>query len=169
MGVLNITPDSFSDGGSLHTDGRPDRDKSLLRAEKMLADGAAIIDVGGESTRPGAAVVSLQEELDRVIPIIQAISDSLDVIISVDTSRPEVMRAAAAAGVGLINDVRALSREGAVGAVCDSGLPVCDSHGAPGDLLARSGKAGCGDTLIHLTEIGEPGREPYRVYPVITA
>ncbi len=128
MGVLNITPDSFSDGGSFHTGGRPDRDKALRRAEKMLADGAAIVDVGGESTRPGAAEVSLQEELDRVIPIIQAISDSLDVVISVDTSRPEVMRAAAAAGVGLINDVRALSREGAVAAVCDSGLPVCLMH-----------------------------------------
>ena len=128
MGVLNITPDSFSDGGSFHTDGRPDRDKALFRAEKMLADGVDIIDVGGESTRPGAAAVSLQEELDRVIPIIQSISDSLDVVISVDTSRPEVMRAAAASGVGLINDVRALSREGAVDAVRDSGLPACLMH-----------------------------------------
>jgi dihydropteroate synthase len=139
MGVLNITPDSFSDGGSFHTDGRPDRDKALFRAEKMLAEGAAIIDVGGESTRPGATVVSLQEELDRVIPIVQAISTSLDVVISVDTSRPEVMRAAAAAGVGLINDVRALGREGAVDAVRDSGLPVCLMHmqGQP-DAMQRA-------------------------------
>lgn len=139
MGVLNITPDSFSDGGSLHTDGRPDRDKALFRAEKMLADGAAIVDVGGESTRPAAAVVSLQEELDRVIPIVQAISDSLEVVISVDTSRPEVMRAAAAVGVGLINDVRALTREGAVDAVRDSGLPVCLMHmqGQP-DAMQRA-------------------------------
>lgn len=136
MGVLNITPDSFSDGGSLHTAGRPDRDKALLLAEKMLADGASIVDVGGESTRPGAAVVSVQEELDRVIPIVQAISESLDVIISVDSSRPEVMRAAASAGAGLINDVRALARDGALEAALATDLPVCLMHmqGQPGTM-----------------------------------
>lgn len=138
MGILNITPDSFSDGGLLHTAGRPDRDKALSLAEKMLADGASIIDVGGESTRPGASKVTLQEELDRVLPIIEAISESLDVIISVDTSRPELMRAAASAGAGLLNDVRALSYEGAVEAARDSGLPVCLMHmqGQPDTMQA---------------------------------
>ncbi len=136
MGVLNITPDSFSDGGALHVAGRPAIDKALLRAEKMLAEGASIIDIGGESTRPGAASVSLQQELDRVMPVIEAIGQSLDVIVSVDTSRPEVMRAAATAGAGLLNDVRALSREGAEEAAVSTGLAVCLMHmrGEPGTM-----------------------------------
>lgn len=138
MGILNITPDSFYDGGVLHSAGRTDRDKALLQAEGMLTAGASIIDVGGESTRPGADSVSLQEELDRVIPVIEAIAGSLDVIISVDSSRPEVMRAAASAGAGLINDIRALSLEGAVEAAIDTGLPVCLMHmqGKPATMQA---------------------------------
>lgn len=128
MGVLNVTPDSFSDGGVLHRNGRVVVDRALLRAEQMLAEGAAIIDVGGESTRPGASPVPLQEELDRVIPVVEAIAANLDVVISVDTSAPEVMREAAAAGAGLINDVRALEREGAAAAAAGAGLPVCLMH-----------------------------------------
>lgn len=128
MGVLNVTPDSFSDGGQLHRDGRVDVDSALNRAEQMLAEGAAIIDIGGESTRPGAKPVPLQEELDRVVPVVEAVAANLDVVISVDTSTPEVMRESAAAGAGLINDVRALARVGAAEAVAAAGLPVCLMH-----------------------------------------
>ena len=93
MGILNITPDSFSDGGRFTAPAT-----ALLHAEKMAADGAAIIDIGGESTRPGAKTVSEQEEIDRVAPVIEAVYDAVDVPISVDTSKPGVMRAAVAAG-----------------------------------------------------------------------
>ncbi len=117
MGILNVTPDSFSDGGSLGNVARgafrADIDKALKRAQKMVDDGAAFIDVGGESTRPGAERVSEQEELDRVIPVVEAIASRLDVVISVDTSTPSVMRHAIGAGAGLINDVRALTENGA--------------------------------------------------------
>lgn len=129
MGILNVTPDSFSDGGC-----HGSRDAALAHARRMLAEGAAIIDVGGESTRPGAAPVSLQEELDRVLPVVEALVRECDVCVSVDTSTPEVMRAAAAAGAHLLNDVRALRRAGALDAACASGLPVCLMHmqGEPG-------------------------------------
>lgn len=123
MGILNVTPDSFSDGG-LHND----RDAALYRAEKMLEQGATLIDVGGESTRPGAAKVSLQEELERVVPVVEAIHKNLDVIISVDTSTPEVITQSAAVGAGLINDVRALQRDGALAAAAATGLPICLMH-----------------------------------------
>ncbi|MCH8542667.1 MAG: dihydropteroate synthase [Alcanivorax sp.] len=123
MGVLNVTPDSFSDGGRFIG-----RDAALHQARQMHADGAAIIDVGGESTRPGALPVSEQEELDRVIPVVEAIAAELDTIISLDTSTPAVIRAGAAAGAGLINDVRALQRPGALEAVALTGLPVCLMH-----------------------------------------
>jgi len=123
MGVLNVTPDSFSDGGRF-----VDTDVMLRRVAEMLADGASIIDVGGESTRPGAAPVSTQQELDRVMPAIEAIHSEFDTIISLDTSTPEVIRAGAAAGAGFINDVRALRREGALQAAADTGLPVCLMH-----------------------------------------
>lgn len=123
MGILNITPDSFSDGGRfLH------RDAALQQAWRMVEEGAAIIDIGGESTRPGAADVSLEEELERVIPLMQALAAELPVPISVDTSKPDVMREAAAAGAGMINDVCALQREGAMEAAAQSGLPVCLMH-----------------------------------------
>ncbi|RLT99364.1 dihydropteroate synthase [Ketobacter sp.] len=123
MGVLNVTPDSFSDGGRFLG-----RESALQQAVSMVQQGAAIIDIGGESTRPGAAPVSEQEELDRVIPVLEALSGQLDAVISVDTSTPAVMREAEAAGAGLINDVRALLREGALDYARQSALPVCLMH-----------------------------------------
>ncbi len=136
MGILNTTPDSFSDGGALYEQGCLNTHAALKKAEQMLSEGAAIIDVGGESTRPGAAPVSLQQELDRVVRIVEIIAARLDVIISVDTSRPEVMRAAAEAGAGFINDVRALQWPGALEAACQLELPICLMHkqGEPSDM-----------------------------------
>ena len=123
MGVLNVTPDSFSDGGRYLqlTD-------ALRRAEVMVEEGAALIDVGGESTRPGAAPVSAQGELDRVLPVVERLARELPVPISVDTSKPEVILEVARAGAGLINDVRALRLPGALEAAAASGLPVCLMH-----------------------------------------
>lgn len=131
MGVLNVTPDSFSDGGRY-----TERDAALRQAEQMLRDGAAILDVGGESTRPGAAAVSEQEELDRVVPIVEALSNELDALVSVDTSTAAVIRDSAEAGAGLINDVRSLRRPGAMQAAAASQLPVCLMHmlGEPGSM-----------------------------------
>ena len=128
MGVLNVTPDSFSDGGRLYKNGRPDRELVLAQARQMAADGAAILDIGGESTRPGAAPVSAEEELARVLPCIEAIRAELDARISVDTSSPAVMRAAAAAGADMLNDVRALARPGALEAAVELRRPVCLMH-----------------------------------------
>lgn len=131
MGILNITPDSFSDGGRF-----TQRDAALRHAEAMVAAGATLVDVGGESTRPGARVVTALEELERVAPIVEAISRELDVIISVDTSTPSVIRETARLGAGLINDVRSLTRDGALDAAAATGLPVCLMHmrGEPGDM-----------------------------------
>jgi len=127
MGILNLTPDSFSDGGDYVSP-----QAALSRARQMIAEGAAIIDVGGESTRPGAQPVSVQEELDRVIPVIEALSADCAVPISIDTSKPEVMRAAVFAGAGLINDVHALQLDGALQAAVELNLrasvPVCLMH-----------------------------------------
>ncbi|MBK8751554.1 MAG: dihydropteroate synthase [Candidatus Competibacteraceae bacterium] len=123
MGVLNVTPDSFSDGGLYSS-----LADALHRAELMVVEGVALIDVGGESTRPGAMPVSVQEEMDRVLPVVERLARELSVPISVDTSKPEVMRAAACAGAGLINDVRALRLPGALEAAVASGLPVCLMH-----------------------------------------
>lgn len=123
MGILNITPDSFSDGGRY-----VDRCAALRRAREMVSEGAAVIDVGGESTRPGSREVSEGEELDRVIPIIEAIAAELPVPISVDTSKPGVMREAVRSGAGLINDVHALRRPGALEAAAALGVPVCLMH-----------------------------------------
>jgi dihydropteroate synthase len=136
MGILNITPDSFSDGGRLLAGAGPRLDRVLRRAEAMMAGGAAILDVGGESTRPGAAAVGEQEEIDRVAPVVAAIAARFDVVISVDTSNPRLMREAAALGAGLINDVRSLRREGALEAARDTGLAVCIMHmqGEPGTM-----------------------------------
>ena len=128
MGVLNTTPDSFSDGGSYYSGGALNLDIALQRAEQMVREGAAIIDIGGESTRPGAAPVTEQQELERVVPLVEAISANLDTVISVDTSTPAVMAGAAAAGAGLVNDVRALERPGALEAAAAAGLPVCLMH-----------------------------------------
>lgn len=128
MGILNITPDSFSDGGNLYQGGLVSLDLVLKRAEAMLAEGADILDVGGESTRPGAANVSEQEELDRVIPVVEMLVEKLGAIVSVDTSTASVIRESARKGAGIINDVRALSREGAMAEAANTGLPVCLMH-----------------------------------------
>ncbi|MGY2171714.1 dihydropteroate synthase [Pseudomonas gingeri] len=131
MGILNVTPDSFSDGGRFSQ-----LDAALRHAEGMVQAGATLIDVGGESTRPGARAVSPLEELERVAPIVERIHRELDVVISVDTSTPSVMRETARLGAGLINDVRALRRDGALDAAAATGLPVCLMHmlGEPGDM-----------------------------------
>ena len=123
MGILNITPDSFSDGSHFNQ-----LDKALFRAEQMVAEGADIIDVGGESTRPGAAYVSEQEELDRVVPIIEQLSRKLDVMISVDTYKPAVMAEACRAGAHLINDIKALQEEGALNVAAASDALICLMH-----------------------------------------
>ncbi len=128
MGILNITPDSFSDGGSYLQEGRISLDLVLKRAEQMLAEGADILDVGGESTRPGAAIVSEQEELDRVIPVVEALVQKLGALVSVDTSTASVIEESAQKGAGIINDVRALMRDGALGAAAKTGLPICLMH-----------------------------------------
>ena len=138
MAVLNVTPNSFSDGGVLYRSG------VLIgtlvdRAAQALAAGASILDVGGESTRPGADSVQVEEELERVIPSIEALNARFDAVISVDTSTPEVMEAAQPAGAQLINDVRALTRPGALAAAVKTGLPVCLMHmqGTPQTMQAE--------------------------------
>jgi dihydropteroate synthase len=123
MGVLNVTPDSFSDGGRYL-----DPALALQRAQQLRAEGAAIIDIGGESTRPGATPVDTTEELRRVLPVVQALGRDSTLLISVDTSNPEVMRAVADAGAAMINDVRALQRPGALQAAAATGLAVCLMH-----------------------------------------
>lgn len=131
MGILNVTPDSFSDGGRFSG-----VEAALNHARSMVEAGATLIDIGGESTRPGARVVSEDEELERVAPVVEAIAAELDVIVSVDTSSPAVMRETARLGAGLINDVRSLRREGALAAAAESRLPVCLMHmrGEPGTM-----------------------------------
>ena len=128
MGILNTTPDSFSDGGQHYRNGRLSLDLALTRAQQMLNEGADIIDVGGESTRPGAAPVSEAEELERVVPVVEVLVRELGAIVSVDTSTPVVMREAAVAGAGMLNDIRALQRDGALHAAAATGLPVCLMH-----------------------------------------
>ncbi len=123
MGILNVTPDSFSDGGEFVSPR-----KAIERAQQMVDEGARIIDVGGESTRPGAAPVSEQQELDRVIPIIEALSKRLSVPVSVDTCKAAVMQEAVTAGAGMINDVMALRAEGALDAAASTSVPVCLMH-----------------------------------------
>lgn len=123
MGILNVTPDSFSDGGKFtHID------TAMNQVRQMLAEGAAIIDIGGESTRPGAQSVSVEEELARVIPVIEAIRAEMDTPISIDTSKPEVMLQAVHAGADMVNDVNALRQDGAVEVVAELGVPVCLMH-----------------------------------------
>lgn len=123
MGVLNVTPDSFSDGGHFVS-----VDKAVEHALRMEDAGATFIDIGGESTRPGAAPVSVQEELERTVPVIQALSSRTDCLLSIDSSTPEVFEEAATAGAHLINDVRALTRQGALASAAKTGLPVCLMH-----------------------------------------
>lgn len=123
MGILNVTPDSFSDGGKHN-----DLVQALTHANGMINAGATIIDIGGESTRPGADEVSVEQELARVIPVVEAISQRFEVWISVDTSSPEVIREAAKAGAHIINDIRSLQKPGALEAAAETGLPVCLMH-----------------------------------------
>jgi dihydropteroate synthase len=123
MGVLNVTPDSFSDGGDFFL-----LDRAVARALQMEAEGAAIVDIGGESTRPGAEPVSVEEEIGRVVPVIEALQSRLKVPISIDTRKPQVMRAAVRAGAGLINDINALREPGAIEAAVECGTPVCLMH-----------------------------------------
>lgn len=123
MGILNVTPDSFSDGGKFNR-----IDHALEQAHSMIQAGASIIDIGGESTRPGAPEVSLQEELNRVIPVITALRAESDVWISIDTSKAEVMKQAVEAGADIINDVRALQEPGAIEVAAGAGVPVCLMH-----------------------------------------
>jgi dihydropteroate synthase len=123
MGVLNVTPDSFSDGGRFLP-----VEAAVAHGLRLVEEGAAIIDIGGESTRPGAAPVSVEEELRRVLPVVERLRQATQAVISVDTSKPEVIREAAAAGVGLINDVRALTEPGALEAAAASGSAICVMH-----------------------------------------
>ncbi|WP_448214033.1 dihydropteroate synthase [Colwellia sp. MEBiC06753] len=123
MGILNITPDSFSDGGKFNSNSA-----ALAQVEAMITQGAAIIDIGGESTRPGAQAVELQQELDRVVPIVEAIKQRFDTIVSVDTSKAQVMAESIKAGAGIINDVRALQNAGCIEAVAESNIPICLMH-----------------------------------------
>lgn len=123
MGILNVTPDSFSDGGQF-----TNKASALEHANQMIDDGATIIDIGGESTRPGAQAVSIDEELQRTIPVIEALSVNPDILISIDTSKPEVMKAAVEVGACLINDVRALREPGALEMAAQLDVPVCLMH-----------------------------------------
>ena len=123
MGILNVTPDSFSDGGQYQQ-----LDTALYQAEQMLQQGAAILDIGGESTRPGSEPVPLQQELDRVLPVIEAIRTRFDCVLSIDTSKAAVMSAAVQAGADMINDVYALRADGALAVAAATGVPVCLMH-----------------------------------------
>lgn len=144
MGVLNVTPDSFSDGGRYLPLGA-----ALRRADIMVQEGAAIIDIGGESTRPGAPPVSAAEELDRVLPVVERLARDLSIPVSVDTSKPEVIREAARAGAGMINDVRALQMPGALDAAVTSGLPVCLMH-IRGEPATMQQEPHYGDVVIEV-------------------
>jgi dihydropteroate synthase len=133
MGILNVTPDSFSDGGRFL-----EAEDALRQAATMIDAGADIIDVGGESTSPGSRETAVQEELDRIMPVIEGISGRFNIPVSVDTSKPEVMRLAVGAGASMINDVFALRREGAISAAVAMRVPVCLMHmrGKPGNMQA---------------------------------
>jgi dihydropteroate synthase len=146
MGILNITPDSFSDGGVFM---QPQ--KAVDHAAAMAEQGANIIDIGGESTRPGAQAVAMQQELDRVLPVLEALSPNLDIPISIDTSKPEVMRAARAAGAGFINDVYALREDGALHAAAETGLPVCLMH-MQGEPRTMQQHPKYGDVVVEVTK-----------------
>lgn len=134
MGILNVTPDSFSDGGNFNQ-----IDRAMAHARQMIADGATLIDIGGESTRPGAPDVSEQDELDRVIPVVERMVAELNVMISLDTSKAAVMREGCKAGAHLINDVRALLEPGALAAAAEADVPVCLMHmqGQPRTMQAE--------------------------------
>lgn len=138
MGILNVTPDSFSDGGELMTGGKVSLAAVIDRAAGMITAGADLLDVGGESTRPGAVLVSAEQELERVVPVVEALAARFDAVVSVDTSRAPVMTAAASAGAGMLNDVRSLQGANALSAAAATGLPVCLMHmqGQPATMQA---------------------------------
>lgn len=123
MGILNVTPDSFSDGGTHNS-----LNDAVDHAAKLIAEGASIIDIGGESTRPGASDVSIDEELQRVVPVVEAIRQRFDIWISVDTSKAQVITESANVGASIINDIRSLQEPGALKAAAKTGLPVCIMH-----------------------------------------
>ncbi|WP_313148047.1 dihydropteroate synthase [Stenotrophomonas sp.] len=133
MGIVNVTPDSFSDGGA-----HDSTDAAVAHGLKLVEEGADLLDIGGESSRPGAAPVSVEEELQRVLPVIEQLSARTTVPISIDTFKPEVMRAAVEAGAGMINDIFGLRQEGALDAAADTGVPVVLMHmqGEPGHMQA---------------------------------
>jgi dihydropteroate synthase len=161
MGVINVTPDSFSDGGRFLESG-----PALEHARRLIDAGADILDIGGESTRPGADPVPVEEELRRTRPVIEAIRAFSDIPISIDTSKPEVMRAAADAGADLINDVWALRRPGALEAAAETGLPVCLMHmqGEPGSMQRdpqyRNVVAEVGDFLLRRAQAAQQAGIP---------
>jgi dihydropteroate synthase len=146
MGILNVTSDSFSDGGLFQ-----DKHKALAHARAMLKEGATIIDVGGESSRPGADEVSIDEELDRVIPVIESLSQGSDVLISIDTTKPKVMSEAIRAGAKMLNDVNALQAEGAIAIAAQHDVDVCLMHrqGTPQNMQAAP------DYNDVLTDVGD--------------
>ena len=144
MGILNVTPDSFSDGGRFIA-----RDDALRRAERMLAEGVDIIDIGGESTRPGAPAVPLAEELDRVTPLVEALV-GMSVPLSIDTYKPEVMRAALAAGADLINDIWGFRRPGALGAVRETNCGLCVMHMLGEPQTMQRGEIEYGDVVTEV-------------------
>ena len=146
MGILNVTPDSFSDGGEF-----VDPTDAIRHAERMAEQGAAIIDIGGESTRPGAEAVSEQQEIDRVIPVIEAVTAAVEVPVSVDTSKPAVMRAAVASGASMINDVRALREDGALEAAAGLNTPVCLMH-MQGEPRTMQHDPRYGDVVAEVTQ-----------------
>lgn len=123
MGILNVTPDSFSDGGQF-----TQIEQAITQVDNMISQGASIIDIGGESTRPGASEVAEGDEIDRVIPLLKAIKERFDVLVSIDTSKARVMQEAISYGADIINDVRALQNEGCLAAVAQSNIPVCLMH-----------------------------------------
>ena len=154
MGILNVTPDSFSDGGALNlpdiSQFRISLDRAIAAAGQMVDAGASVIDVGGESTRPGAPPVSVQEELDRVIPVVEAIRQRFDVLISVDTSAPAVITQASSAGAGMVNDIRALRRPGALEAVAATRMALCLMH-MQGDPATMQNQPHYSDVVVDVT------------------
>ncbi len=153
MAILNVTPDSFSDGGELFAAGSLSLDRVMRRAEAMVHAGADWFDIGGESTRPGAAQVTASEEADRVLPVVKALVERFDLPVSVDTSTPTLMLAAAEAGASMINDVRALQRPGALEAAAQTDLAVCLMHmqGQPGTMqTAPSYQNVCAEVSAYL-------------------
>lgn len=156
MGVLNVTPDSFSDGGRWQDPGA-----ALDHALRMFADGADVVDVGGESTRPGSRPVSAGEELERVIPVIEGLRARIDAPVSIDTSKPEVMRAAIGAGACMINDVRALRVPGALAAAAELGVPVCLMH-MQGDPPTMQAAPGYRDVVAEVMEFLQARAEACR-------